>query len=92
MFSFSLYCIYLGFFYGNPKKIVETEDLARQYLRETKGYQYSDIAVIRGNYNWKDTPEQKYGGVIILEGDEKQYYFYVENDKIIEDDKIPNKK
>ncbi|SIS67382.1 hypothetical protein SAMN05421787_1023 [Virgibacillus pantothenticus] len=27
----------------------------------------------------------------MLEGDEKQYNFYIENDKVIEDDKIPKK-
>ncbi|WP_339213986.1 hypothetical protein [Ornithinibacillus sp. FSL M8-0202] len=88
----TLYNTYNAFIYGNPKKIIESEEIAVKYLKEEKGYQYPDILMVKGNYNWKESYGKKYGGFIILKDNNDIVYSYIiRNDKIIVLDDIPTK-
>ncbi|MBS3681774.1 hypothetical protein KGF86_16390 [Ornithinibacillus massiliensis] len=88
----TLYSTYSAFIYGNPKKIIESEEIAVEYLKEEKGYQNPGILMVKGNYNWKGSYGKKYGGFIILKDNNDIVYSYViRNDKIIVLDDIPTK-
>ncbi|KYG30039.1 hypothetical protein [Alkalihalobacillus trypoxylicola] len=88
---FSLYSSYVLFFYGNPKKIAAAEDEAYQLVLE-KGYEPSDINLIKGYFNIKEQRSKAYGAIISLKDTpDNSYNVSINNGDIFEFDKLPEK-
>lgn len=87
-----IYGFYQDFFYGNPKKIKESEETIREYLHKEKGYENKDIENIFGFYNYKQANGKKYAGTIIMNDKKHTLYSYeIHHGKVFELDDIPKK-
>lgn len=90
---YSANSLYSSFYYGNPQKMIESENLALEYLKKEKGYSESDILVIKGKYNYKKGKGDKYEGFIYLKNDSnKKYEYTISEEKVLEYDVIPQKR
>ncbi|KRT93102.1 MULTISPECIES: hypothetical protein [Bacillus] len=88
-----LYSFYQDFFYGNPEKIKQSEEIMRDYLYKEKGYDREDIENIYGFYNYTQAKGKKYAGTVIMNDKKHTMYDYeVHNGKIFELDDIPKKR